>query len=197
LASGRGSDAVPGISFSFRETHMGLLDFLNRYDTRQELPPPQVLEDFDRVANEASPEDIEVGLEDAFNSEVTPPFEQMVAQLYDESDDDQRAGVLNEILGSLGGAGQVAPAVGGGVLGGALGGLLRRAGQGNTRVSPADARSIPARDIEIAAAEARRQNPGIVQKISRFDARNPQLGQVLGQAALSILMSGMARRRRG
>jgi hypothetical protein len=175
---------------------MGLLDFLNRYEPRQDVPPPQVLEDFDRVAHEASAEDIEVGLEEAFNSDVTPPFEQMVGQLYDRSDDDQRAEVLNEILGSLGGQNPAMNAVGGGVLGGALGGLLRRAGQGRPRVSPADARTIPARDIEIAAAEARRRNPGIVQSISRFYARNPQLVQVLGQAALSILMSGMARRRR-
>jgi hypothetical protein len=176
---------------------MGLLDFLNRYDSRQDVPPPQVLQDFDRVAHEASAEDIEVGLEDAFNSDVTPPFEQMVGQLYDKSDDDTRAEVLNEILGSLGGGQNAAMgAVGGGVLGGALGGLLRRAGQGRPRISPADARTIPARDIEIAAAEARRQNPGIVQSVSRFYARHPQLVQVLGQAALSILMSGMARRRR-
>jgi hypothetical protein len=175
---------------------MGLLDFLNRYDPHQDVPPPQVLEDFDRVANEASAEDIEVGLEDAFNSDVTPPFEQMVGQLYEKSDDDQRADVLNEILASLGGSSPAAGAIGGGVLGGALGGLLRRAGQGNPRVSPADAHTIPARDIEIAAAEARRQNPGVVQQISRFYARHPQLVQVLGQAALSILMSGVARRRR-
>ena len=175
---------------------MGLLDFLARYHPPGEIPPPQVLEDFDRVSNEASPEDIEVGLEDAFNSDVTPPFEQMVGQLYDESDDDTRASLLNEIIASMGGSNQVANAVGGGALGGVLGGLLRRGGQGNPRISPADARSIPPRDIEVAAAEARRQNPGVVQQISRFYARHPQLVQVLGQAALSILMSGMARRRR-
>ena len=175
---------------------MGLLDFLNRYDPRGDVPPPQVLEDFDRVSHEASPEEIEVGLEDAFNSEVTPPFEQMVGQLYGESDDDTRAGVLNEILASLGGAAPAAGAIGSGVAGGVLGDLLRRAGQGNPRISPSDARSIPPRDIEVAAAEARRQNPGIVQQVSRFYARHPQLVQVLGQAALSILMSGMARRRR-
>ena len=175
---------------------MGILDFLSRYHPQGDIPPPQVLEDFDRVSQEASPEDIELGLEDAFNSEVTPPFEQMVGQLYDESDDDTRADLLNEIVASMGGSSPTANAVGGGVLGGILGGLLRRGGQGNPRISPADARSIPARDIEIAAAEARRQNPSVVQQVSRFYARHPQLVQVLGQAALSILMSGMARRRR-
>jgi hypothetical protein len=175
---------------------MGLLDFLGRYDQRADVPPPQVLEDFDRVSHEASPEDIEVGLEDAFNSDVTPPFEQMVGQLYDRSDDDTRAGLLNEILGSIGGSGAAASALGGGVAGGALGELLRRSGRGDPRVSPADAHRIPARDIEMAAAEAKRRNPGIVQRISRFYARHPQMVQVLGQAALSILMSGMARRRR-
>ena len=41
-----------------------------------------------------------------------------------------------------------------------------------------------------------RQNPGIVQAISRFYAQHPQLVRNLGSAALSIAMGRMARRRR-
>jgi hypothetical protein len=171
---------------------MGLLDVLNQYQQRPNRPPPQVFEDFDQVSREAAPEDIEFGLEEAFNSDDTPPPEQMIGQLYERSDDHTRAGLLNEILASLG-----AGAAAGGVGGGALGGLLRRMGQGQgNRISPQQARDISRPEVEAATAQAVQQNPSIIQAASRFYARHPQLVQNLGQAALAILMSGMARRRR-
>ncbi len=169
---------------------MGLLDVLNQYQEPPYRPPPEIFEDFGQVAREADVDDIGHGLEEAFNSDVTPPAEQMIGQLYERSDDNTRAGLLNEILGSLGG-GALAGAAGGG----AHGGLLRRMGQGR-QVSPQDAREIGPRDIELATAQAAQQNPNIIQTVSRFYARHPQLVQTLGQAALGILMSGMARRRR-
>ena len=177
---------------------MGLLDVLNQYAQSHDRPPPEVFDDFDRVSREATHEDIGQGLEDAFQSDATPPFEEMVGQLYENSDEDTRAGLLNEILASLGDGrgGALASGLGGGLAGGVLGGVLRRMGARNARVSPDDVRDIPARDIQVATAEAARQNPGIVQTVSRFYARHPQLVQTLGQAALGILMSGMARRRR-
>ena len=138
---------------------MGLLDVLNQYRQRPQQPPPHVIEDFDRVVREADPEDLSLGLEDAFNDDDTPPFEEMTAQLYERSDPDTRAQLLD---------------------------LLGRRGK----------RDVPASEVQSAAARTARDNPGIVQQISRFYARHPQVVQVLGQAALSILMSGMARRRR-
>lgn len=166
---------------------MGLLDVLNQYQQPEHQQPMtrdprEILQDFDHVARNADPDEIGHGLEEAFNSDSTPPAEQMVGRLYEQSDDHTRAGLLNEILGSLGG--------------GALGGLLQRIGQGN-RVSPEDARGVSPGDVEAATAQAARQNPNVIQAISRFYARHPQLVQTLGQAALGVLMSGMARRRRG
>ena len=169
---------------------MGLLDVLNQYQQPPYRPPPEIFDDFDQVAREADPDDIGYGLEEAFNSDETPPAEEMIGQLYDRSDDDTRAGLLNEILGSLGGGALGAAG------GGALGGLLRRMGTDNRRISPQEARDIAPRDIELAAAQAAKQNPNLLQKVSRFYARHPQLVQTLGQAALGVLMSGMARRRR-
>ena len=49
---------------------------------------------------------------------------------------------------------------------------------------------------EAATREAARQNPSLVQRVSRFYAQHPQLVQTLGQAAIAIAMNGMARRRR-
>lgn len=168
---------------------MGLMDVLGRYAQQPNYPAPEVMQDFDRVSQEASPEILSEGLEDAFRSDTTPPFEQMVGQLYGRSDPHQRAGLLNEILGSLGGG------LGGGALGGALGGLLGRARSGG-RFSPEDASQVPVSEIETAAAEAARHNPSIIQRVSRYYAEHPQLVQTLGQAAIAIAMSGMARRRR-
>ncbi|HUP96944.1 MAG TPA: hypothetical protein VM073_03330 [Usitatibacter sp.] len=143
---------------------MGLMDVLGRYAQQSHQPPPDVLDDFDRVAQEAEPDALSEGLEDAFNAEVTPPFEQMVGQLYGRSDSHQRAGLLREILGS--------------------------------RFSPDEAQHMPVNEVEAAAADAARQNPSIIQRVSRFYAEHPQLVQTLGQVALSVAMSGMARRRR-
>ena len=168
---------------------MGLMDILGRYANPQERGAPQTIEDFERVSQEASPDDLCCGLEDAFKSETTPPFEQMVGQLYGRSDPQQRAGLLNEIMGSLGGG------AAGGLMGGALGDLFR-SGRATSQVSPEDASHIPVTDVEVAAAEAAKRNPGIVERVSKFYAQHPQLVQTLGQVALGIAMSGMARRRR-
>lgn len=168
---------------------MGLLDILSQYQQQPNRPPPHVDDDFDLVARDAQPEDIEYGLEEVFNSDDTPPAEEMIGQLYERSDDDTRAGLLNAMRGSLGG-----DAAAGTLGGGLLGGLLR--GPGKRRISPQDAHRISALEVQAATAQAAHKNPGIIQAASRFYARHPQLVQTLGQAALAILMRGMARRRR-
>ena len=83
----------------------------------------------------------------------------------------------------------------GGLAGNVLGGALRNAVRGD-RVAPEDARHIPVNDVEAAAAEAARNDPSIIERVSRFYAQHPALVQTLGNAALSIAMSQMARRRR-
>lgn len=166
---------------------MGLMDVLGRYAENPNRPPPQVFEDFDSVAREAPEDDIGDGLEEAFRSEATPPFEQMVGQLFDRSGPEERVGLLNEILGSLGGG------TGGALASGALGGLLRNAG---SQISPRDTRTIPVSEVEAATAQAARENPSLISTLSRFYARHPQLVHNLGNAALAIAMGRMARRRR-
>jgi hypothetical protein len=63
---------------------MGLMDVVNQ---------------FENAVREAPPEDVSHGLHEAFRSDQTPPFEQMVGQLFGRSDPNQRAGFLNQILG--------------------------------------------------------------------------------------------------
>jgi len=180
--SPNGARIPPSNVTTFEEIAMGLLDVLSQYQQQPNRPPPQILEDFDLVAREAPEEDLEYGLEEAFNDDETPPAEEMIGQLYERSDDDTRAGLLNAIMGSMGGAA-------------AAGGLLRHMRQGG-RFTPQEARQISPREVQAAAAQAGAKNPNLVQAASRFYARHPQLVQTLGQAALAILMRGMAKRRR-
>jgi len=170
---------------------MGLMDVLGQYSRQPYQPPPHVVEDFDQVSREVAPEDLEDGIVDAFNAEETPPFEEMVGQFYERSDDDTRAGLLDELLRSLPGG------LAGGLAGGALGNMLQRFGQGGQpRLSPREVRDIPAHEVQVAAREAAKANPNILQRVGRYYARHPQMVQVLGQAALGIIMRNMARRRR-
>lgn len=160
---------------------MGLMDVLGRYAEQQlNVPPPQVAQDFGRVAQEAPADTLSAGLEHAFRSDATPPFEQMVRNLFEHSNEQQRAGLLNEILA----------AVPGSMAGGVLGNILGRGGQ----VTPQQARDVNPADVEAAAAQAAQGNPGIIQAVSRFYAQHPGLVQNLGSAALAVAMARMARR---
>src|SRR6185436_18820347 len=134
---------------------MDLMDLLGHYARHPNQPPPHVFDDFERVAQEA-PEEISHGLEEAFRSDATPPFEEMVGHLYERSDPQQRAGLLQEILQSLGGG------MAGGAAGGALGNILRNAVRGN-RISPEEARQIPANEVEAATREAAERNPSLIE----------------------------------
>lgn len=90
-------------------------------------------EDFDRVAQEAPREAVAQGVTQAFRSDQTPPFPQMVGQMFGQSNPNQQAGMLNQLIAAAGpsligmlagrgGAGGMGGLGGGGGLGG-LGGL--------------------------------------------------------------------------
>ena len=91
---------------------------------------------FDKVAGAAPQGELAQGLSHVFNSDQTPPFEQMVGGLFGKSSPDQKAGMLNQIISSLGpSAGSVLGGVGG------LGGLASVL-QGGGTVTPAQAQEV-------------------------------------------------------
>ena len=108
------------------------------------------------------------GIEDAFRSEETPPFEKMVRDLFEHSDADQRAGAINRFREAL----------------------------GRAPITPDEARETPPHEVETLAAQARASSPNIMQRMAQFYADHPQLVRTLGQAALGIAMNRMAMRRR-
>lgn len=184
---------------------------------------PQVEQDFDHIAQHAEPEMLEQGLSHAFRSDQTPPFGNMVGQMFGQADSGQRAGMLNQLIGALGpavigsilgGRGGSMGGIGGsgglggigsgglGGLGGLLGGLL---GGGNTgananaqslpQLSPQEAERLNPEEVQELATRAEQENPGIIDQMSRYYAQNPQLFKALGGAALAVALGQIAQRR--
>jgi hypothetical protein len=166
---------------------MGMMDILGRYADAPKAPPQfDIEQDFDQVANEAGPDAMQDGIAEAFRSEETPPFEEMVAQLFESSEPRVRAGLLDNLLAGL------KPTALGGVRGG-LADIWRRYAAG-ARVSPDRAAHVDPAEVQEVARQARKQNPGVLERVSRFYARHPDLVRSLGSVAMSIALSRMARR---
>jgi len=144
--------------------------------------PPQAEEDFERVAQSAPPEMLSRGLAESFRSNETPPFQNMLATLFGRSDSNQRASILNTLIGAAG------PAL-------LSGGLGRLASRGS--VTPEEAEKVEPEEVVAIAKEAEQRDPNIVDRISDIYAQNPTLFKTLGAAAVAIAMSKMAKQERG
>ena len=108
-------------------------------------------DDFDQVAQQAPPNVVSQGVAEAFRSDRTPPFPNMLGQMFGQSNPNTRAGILNQLSaaagpGILSGAFSRGGQLGGG-LGGLLGGLLGRSGgfgQATTpQITPEQASQVP------------------------------------------------------
>lgn len=148
-------------------------------------------QDFDHAASTAPRDAVSQGLAEAFRSSQTPPFPNMLGQLFGNSSGMQRANMLNTLLAVAG------PALMSGVLqrGGGMGNLagLLNGGQ----VTPQEAEQIPPEAVEEIAREAEQRDPTIVDRVSDFYAEHPGLVKTLGAAALAVAMSGMTKQKRG
>lgn len=135
--------------------------------------PPDAREQFQRIAESGPPQALSDGLQDAFNSDRTPPFAQMVGQLFGHANDQQKSGILGTLLGGLGGDAHPA---------------LRQAG-----VDPETphASQVSPTQVEQIAHQAQRANPGIVGEMSRFYAQHPTLVKSLGGMALAMVLGRM------
>src|ERR1700722_18428168 len=142
-------------------------------------PAPDVHQHFDQVAAAAPTSVIAEGLAAAFRSDQTPAFGQMLTTLFNNSSGEQKAGLLNQLIGS------VNPAMLSQVLGGAgLGSLLA----GGGKVTPEQAQNISPDAMQQIAVHAEKANPSIVDSVSAFYAQHTTLVKTLGGAALSIAL---------
>lgn len=148
-------------------------------------PPPDTERDFQQVAQGAPQGHLAGGLASAFNSDQTPPFGQMVSGMFSQSNGQQKAGILNQLIAAAG-----AGVGGSGILGG-LSGMLGRGGQ---QVTPDQAQQIQPEAVNQLAEHAKQQDPSIVDQASQFYAQHPTLVQALGAGSLALIMSHMSKR---
>lgn len=166
---------------------MGLLDDLLKQVTSGNAPDADVHAAYDQVATGAPRGALAEGLAHAFTSDRTPPFAQMLSGLFSESNPDQKAGLLNQILGALG------PRSGAQALGaaGGLGGLASILSQ-QGGVTPQQAQEIPPEAVQELAQQAAKTNPSIVDTAASFYAQHPTLVKSIGAGALALLMSKLS-----
>src|SRR5215471_18963879 len=119
--------------------------------------------DFQQVAQAAPQGAVADGLSQAFRSDQTPPFSEMVANIFSRSNPDQRAGLLKRLLDSAGpGVISALPGLGG------LSSIL-----GGANISPDQASQISPVQVQQMAAQAEQQNPSVVDDVSRFYSQHP------------------------
>src|SRR5262249_27522322 len=131
---------------------------------------------------------LSTGLAEAFRSDQTPPFSQMVSQLFANGSPDQRAGMLNALLGA-------APSSLQSSLGSLIPGLMAGGGAGVlSSLTGAQASAISPDQVTNLAHQVHQNNPGVVEQMSSFYAQHPQLVQTLGSVAMMVAMRKIAER---
>jgi len=184
---------------------LNISKILDRYADRDD--PDGDENDFDQVAQQAPPAVMSQGVAEAFRSDRTPPFPNMLGQMFGQSDPNTRAGILNHLIAAAGpailsgvlsrggGAG-----MGGGGLGSLLGGLFGAGGFGQTsvpQITPEQASQVAPHAVEELAREAQQNNPDIISRVSDFAAQNPMLVKGLGAVAVGIALKHLAGQKRG
>lgn len=162
-------------------------NLLQQYAGNNPANSDQAVDDFDRVAQNADSNQIAQGVTQAFRSEQTPPFPQMLGNLFGNSNSNQQAGMLNQLLGGLGPG--VLSSLAGGVLGNMFGGGNQQAAP---QITPEQASQMTPQQVQEIAQQAEQHNPGIVDRMGEFYAQHPQLVKGLGGAALAIALGHMA-----
>ncbi len=146
----------------------------------------RAVDDFDQVANNAPRAAMAQGVTEALRSDQTPPFPQMVGQMFGQSDPNQRAGMLNQLLGGMG------PGVLSSLAGGVLGNLFGGNSNERPQITPEQAAQMTPEQVEQIAANAEKDNPTIVDRMGDFYAENPTLVKAIGGAALAIVLGRVA-----
>ncbi len=138
--------------------------------------------DFQKVAQTAPQEAVAGGIAQAIRSDQTPPFGQMVANLFGQSNPQQQSGLLNRLISSVGPGASSIPGLGS--LAGLLGG----------HVTPEQASQVRPEEVQQLAAHAEQQNPSVVDEVSHFYSQHPDVVKALGGMALAIAIQHIARR---
>lgn len=160
---------------------MSLSDLLKQFAGGKVDDPADHLQ---RVAEHAPPDVLGQGLAEAFRSDKTPAFGDMVGQLFGHSNGTQRAGMLNALVSAVG------PAVLAGLASGALGKALRP----GSPITADQAAKLTPEQVQQLATHAEQQSPGVVDHLSNFYAEHPTLVKTLGGVAAAIALTKIQNR---
>ncbi|HEX8138316.1 MAG TPA: hypothetical protein VF544_12050 [Pyrinomonadaceae bacterium] len=167
-----------------------LSGILQQYSGAQATQAPDTVhDDFDQLAQTAPQSALADGLAAAFRSNQTPAFGQMVAQLFANAGGQQRAGILNTLISTLGPTIAAQLFSQGGASG--LAGLLSG---GQREVTPEQAAQVSPEAVRTLAEQAETKDPSIIDQLSNFYAEHPTLVKTLGAAALTIALAKLAER---
>lgn len=171
---------------------MSLVDILSQY-AESALPKPDTEQHYDAAVKSASPDTVAAGLSDTFRSDRTPPFADMVAQLFQSSNPAQRAGVLNQLLQTVG------PAVFGSLAGKVFGQGAPVPAAGAqpgtpTSLTPEQAQQVTPEQVREIATQAQERDPTIVDQLGSFYGRHPDLVKGIGASVLAVLLGKLAKR---
>jgi len=167
---------------------MPLQDFLNlleRYTgATASNPPASSAQDFEKVAESAPQNHLAEGLAQAFRSNQTPPFANMITNLFSQSNGQQRADLVNHLLSAAG------PTIGSLAGGGLLSSLLG----GGSQVSAQQAEQVSPETVQQLADHAEKNDPSIIDRVSSLYAQHPQMVQVLGAGAMALVLSHLSKK---
>lgn len=156
---------------------MGLLDTL-----AQAISNKDGSSQFNQIAQSAPNDVLAKGLSAAFASDQTPAIGNMVSQLFAQSNGAQQAGMLNQLIGTLG------PGVTAGLAGGVLGKLLS---PGQTQITPDQAAQLTPQQIQDVVNHANDVHPGVADQLGQFYAQHRGLINTLGGIAATVAMMKM------
>jgi hypothetical protein len=148
----------------------------------QALGGQQSASQFGQVAQNAPDDVLAKGLSAAFASDQTPAIGNMVSQLFGQSNGAQQAGMLNQLLGTLG------PGLMSGLAGGALAGVMR---PGQTQITPDQAAQLTPQQVQDVVNHANDVHPGVADQLGQFYAQHRSLINTLGGVAATVAMMKM------
>jgi len=149
-------------------------------------PPKNVQQDYEQAADTVPSSHLADAVSEAFRSDETPPFAHMLRSLFANSNPDQRAGILNQLLSAIGPSALASGALG------SLGGAPRGGSANN--VSAEQANQVSPEAVQQLAERAEKQNPSIIDQAGRFYSQHPQLVKALGAGSLALIMSHLSKR---
>jgi hypothetical protein len=157
---------------------MGILDMLTQLASSGSVSDQH----FDQATQSVPKDVLGAALANTFRSDSTAPIGDLVGQLFGNSNAQQQAGLLNQILATVGPT--AASALAGGVLGRVL-------SPGSSQVTPEQASQITPEQVQTVVNHAHESTPGLADQLGSFYAEHSGLIKTLGGAALLVAMTHM------